>query len=165
MNNIKNVNSWLAYLYYDLGKQNYDFYLSILTQEFKSKWRKYSEVCFDNQNTKNIWFLERVNQRQILPCEIVLDLESKEQLLPIVRTLKKMNVKFYIFTANRGYHIHLWFNRKLSEKEKSRIIKYFGADMQKANEKNLIALEFVNHWKSGKEKELVKIEEVLKDGN
>jgi len=154
-----NVRTWLDKLFYQIGKQNYDFYLQYSEKNrINTKWRKYSEVCFDCEDKKNCWFLEHVNQRQVLPIEVVLDLEKKEQLKPTIEKLKSMGITFYVFsTGSRGFHIHIFFNREISEKEKLRIIKFFGADSQKASKKCLISLEYAKHWKSGKMKQEVKV--------
>jgi len=147
---------WLDYLYYKIGKQNCDFYLQYSEKEgIKTKWRKYSEACFDYETPKNKWFLERVNQRQILPNEIVLDLEERGQLIPSVDSLDKLGWTYYVFsTGSRGFHIHIFFNTNLSVEDKKMVIEYFGADMMKMGEKTLIALEYSKHWKSGKLKNL-----------
>jgi DNA primase catalytic subunit len=152
--------SWLDYLFYDVGNQQYDFFVSGLRKVgdkiIPTKWKHYSEVIFPVDFYQD-YKIEWINQRQILPNEVVLDLEEKEMLSSILRTLENLGLVFYAFdTGSRGYHIHIFFKRELSEKEKSDIIKYFGADIQKASSKTMIALEFENHWKSGKIKELVK---------
>lgn len=148
---------FLDYLYYEVGNQKYDFYLQFSKQDgVKSKWRKYSEVCFDYENNKQ--FIEQCNQRQILPCEVVLDFEDKEKLEPTIKELKELVIYFYAYeTGSRGYHIHIFFNRELTTQEKLAIIRHFGADEQKAVEKTLIALENATHWKSGKIKKELKI--------
>ena len=148
---------WLDYLYYFIGRQQYDFFLQFSEKEgIKTKWKKYSEVCFDFENSKNRWFIGKCNQRQILPIEVVLDLEEKETINKIVAELKSWNIIFYVYdTGSRGYHINLFFKRELKQKEKLAIIEYFGADTQKSYRKTLIALENSNHWKSGKLKKEV----------
>ena len=147
----------LDYLYYNIGKQQYDFELQILEKEGRiSKRKKYSEICFDIDNKNNQWFIKKCNQRQILPNEIVLDLESKDQFNPIIKELKEMNIIFYVFsTGSRGYHIHLFFDRELTEKEKLDVIRHFASDEQLSSKRHMIALEFVSHWKSGKIKEMI----------
>ena len=149
---------YLDHLYYDILKQQQDFYLQFNEKDGrKTKWRKYSEVCYDYESPKNKWFLEKCNQRQILPCEVVLDLEEKKQLAPTIEKLNKFGQEYYVFsTGSRGYHIHLFFNRALKKEEKQKIIEYFGADTMKSGDKCLIALEFAPHWKSGKVKNLIK---------
>ena len=153
---------FLNYLFYDFGKQQYDFYLQYSEKDgINTKWKKFSEVFFDPENKKNKWFIDHCNQRQILPIEIVLDLESMEEFKPAIEKLKNFSVKYYCYsTGSRGVHIHLFFNRELITEEKEAIIKYFGADIQKANKKTLIALEFSKHWKSGKIKQEVQINDL-----
>lgn len=148
---------FLNKLFYEVGSQSYDFELQILEKEGKtSKRRKFSQVCFDLENKSNKWFVEKCNQRQILPIEVVLDLEEKEKLKPIIEELQQLKLKFYAFsTGSRGYHIHIFFNRELSEAEKMKIIKHFGADTQLSSNRHMVALEFTHHWKSGKIKDLI----------
>lgn len=167
MNDVKKILSWLAYLFYKIGNQNYDFELQILNQNgFKSKRKKYSEACFDPEKHENIEFLKRVNQRQQLPIELILDIEERNKIKRIVEELIKLKTKFYIFsTGSRGYHLHLFFSRELSEKEKLKLIKHFGTDSQLSSNRHMIALEFAEHFKSGKIKKLVDVEEILKNGN
>jgi len=157
MTELRSIKEWLDNLFYNVGQQKYDLYLQYSKKDgIKTKWRKYSEICFDCENPKNKWFLEHVNQRQILPIEIVLDLEEEGQLKPTIEKLKKLGIIFYVFsTGSRGFHIHIFFTRELSKKEKLRIIKYFEADTQKASKKCLISLEYAKHWKSGKIKQEV----------
>jgi len=158
--------AWLDKLYYDIGKQQFDFLLCGTYEkdgEKKfTKWKKYSECIFpiDFDGTYGDWkkqkFFEQINQRQIFPNEIVFDLEEKKQLPDVVKKLKEWNIPFKIYsTGSRGYHVHCWFDEKLSEREKSRWLKEFGADIQKNSDKTMIALEDVPHWKSGKIKEKI----------
>jgi len=113
-------------------------------------------VCFDFETPKNKWFLERVNQRQILPNEIVLDLEEKSQLPLIEKLLDDLSWTYYTYdTGSRGYHVHIFFDKTVSAKDKQYVIELFGADVAKSGEKTLIALENVPHWKSQKVKSLV----------
>ena len=85
-----------------------------------------------------------------------MDLEEKDQLKPTIEKLKETSAKFYVYeTGSRGYHIHIFFNHDLTAIQKEVIIKYFDADIQKAGEKTLIALEYASHWKSGKLKQEV----------
>src|SRR5262245_18756031 len=137
------MKAWIDTIFYDIGKQQNDFYIQWSDKDgievagskiTHSKWKKYSEVCFDPSDSKNRWFLEKANQRQILPIEVVLDLESEEQLQPALEKSKEMDLRFHVFsTGSRGYHIHLFFNRVLKEAEKLSLISYFGADPQKAS--------------------------------
>lgn len=149
---------FLDYLYYEAGHQNYDFLLQVSKAGIKTKWKRYSEICFNPEDKNNKWFIENCNQRQILPCEVVLDLEDKARLTPVIEELKQYKVDFYTYdTKSRGYHIHIFFNRDLTQEEKLAIIRHFKADEQKAAEKTLIALEGAIHFKSGKIKEELKL--------
>ena len=149
----------LDYLFYKIGNQQSDFYLCGLFKihgEIKAtKWLKYSDICFP----LNPWEDEKIdyiNQRQILPNEIVLDLEDKVRINEIIKTLKEKKALFYAYaTGSKGYHIHIFFKKELTEKQKFKVIQHYGADIQKASSKTMIALELVPHWKSGKIKELI----------
>ena len=148
---------WLDKLYYEIGKQNYDFELQIMKEgSTPSKRRKYSEVCFDSDNPKNQWFIENCNHRQLLANEIVLDLENKEKLNQVIDELKSSELNFYVYdTHSKGVHISIFFNREVTEKERLNFIKHFGGDIALASSRHMIALEGAEHWKSGKPKELI----------
>lgn len=150
--------SWLDYLYYKINKQR-DFALCGLYKlqngEVRAtKWTSYHEAVFPIGIGED-WKLNKINQRQILPCEVVLDLESKEGIDQIIRRLKEQQTEHYVYdTGSRGFHISLFFSRDLTREEKEKIISAFGADLQKATDRTMIALEFTSHWKSGKIKEV-----------
>jgi len=161
-------------LYYTIGRQNYDFLLAGTFEKNGkkgfTKWKKYSEcvfpIDFDGKCTdwKKEKFFEQINQRQVLPNELVLDIEEKNKIAPIVKVLAKSKhiEEFHIYdTGSRGYHIHLFFKEKVEEDEKKFLINYFEADIQKASEKTLIALEDCPHWKTGILKKEVTVKEVL----
>jgi len=156
-------------LYYKIGKQQFDLELC---GTFKgkdggigfSKWKKYSECVFpidfdgSADNWKEAAFFKQINQRQILPTEVVLDLEERESLPGIVKDLKKKTIDFSVWdTGSRGYHIHIFYDKELKQKEKLAIIKFYKADEQKDGERVLIALEGARHWKSGKIKKEIKV--------
>lgn len=151
-----NKKEWLDFLYYDLGKQQFDFLVCGLKKTDKgtiaTPWKKYSELIFP-LNPWEDYKIQYINQRQIFPNEVVLDIEEKDRLEPIIDELNKFeNInKFYVFeTGSRGYHIHIFFKNSLNEKTKAKIINYFQTDMHKASDKTMIALEWCEHWKSGK---------------
>ena len=153
---IPKIKSWLDKLYGLNGQR--DFELQILEKEgIKTKRKTYLYLC-DYENPKIRWFLSKVNQRQILPIESVLDIENKTQINEIVSKLKELGLEFYVFTTgSRGYHVHIFYDRDLTDEERLSIIEYFGADTQKASGRTMIALEFSCHWKSKKIKELIEI--------
>lgn len=150
---------WLDYLFYELGKQRYDFRLSSLKkindEIIPSKWKKYSELIFPIDINQE-WKLKHINNREILPCELVIDLEDRSKYKDAIKKIKDDELKFYSFdTMSRGLHIHIFFNDELSVSEKVILIKRYGGDTQKAFCGSAIALEFAAHWKSGKIKNLI----------
>ena len=150
---------WLDKLYYDIGKQQYDFRLNGLKKvdgEPKStRWKKYSELVFPVDINES-WKIDYINNREILPNEIVIDLEERTTIRFIVKKLKKHKITFYVFdTGSRGYHIHIFGKRNYSNKEKMAFTKRFFGDEQKAYNGTTIALEYAPHWKSNKIKRLI----------
>ena len=150
---------WLDYLFYKIGKQQYDFKLCGLQKTEDrvkaTKWRKFSEVIFPIDVNED-WKIKHINNREILPNEVVLDLEDKKQYPKVIERLKEIGWEFYAYeTGSRGHHIHIFFNRAMTSEEKLKIIKEFGADEQKASNSCMIALENCPHWKTGKIKELI----------
>ena len=161
-----NKKEWLSHLYYEVGKQQHNFYLAGTYEKDGemgfTKWKRYLDCValideFDNaENWKDKAFFDGINQRQILPNEIVLDLEEKGQLEPVINQIKEWGWEdwFVYSTGSRGFHISIFFKEDLTTEEKEAIVKRLGADVQKCSEKNLIALENCPHWKTGKLKEL-----------
>jgi len=156
--------SWVDKLYYLVGKQNFDFRLNCIFKKdgevISSKYQKYSEcifpIDFDGscEDKKIEWFFKGLNNREIFPNEVQLDLEEADKLKDVLKKLKKDKIKnFTIWTTHsRGNHISIFFNKNLDSEEKLFIIKRYGGDTQKAGN-TMIALEHSPHWKSGKEKE------------
>jgi|GEM_PF-5852907 len=159
--------AFLDKLFYDVGKQNYDFFLAgtFLQKDGIigfSKWKKFSECVFPidfDGSCSSAWkkqkFFEQINQRSILPFELVLDLEDPKKLEEIKNKLINLNLPFEIWTAGKGYHFHILFNEEIPEENKLFYLKNFDVDIQKASKKTMIALEGVPHWKSGKIKECI----------
>jgi hypothetical protein len=171
----------LDILYYDIGKQQCDFFIcgTYGNRNF-TKWKKYSESIMiidmiDGDNKfKDYSYFIKINQRQILPNELVIDLEEPERIKEVckrifykvhetnIKEANKINIKIYL-TGSRGYHIHLFFNEVMTQKEKEHIIELLGTDLQKCTEKCLIALEDSPHWKTGKKKKEVSYEWVMQN--
>lgn len=163
---MRNKKNWLDKLYYFVGCQNVDYELCYIWKDEKeehksTKWRKYCDIVFKCdfdgfcEDSKVKWFFEKCNQRQVLPNEVVLDLENKEDFPKIIEKLKLEELFYQAYKANKGYHIHLFFDKSLTTKEKLVIIKYFGCDELKNSNRTMISLENEKHWKSGKLKSLV----------
>jgi len=146
-------------LHYEKDKQqgNLELAFSFKDKEGNpkwSKWRKYLDVQSDEK------FLEKVNNRKILPNEIVIDIEEPNKFPEILEQVKK-DFQFYsaYHTGSRGNHIHLWFDEALTPEEKKAVIERYGADLQKATERCMIALENFPHWKTGNPKTLIESNE------
>jgi len=142
---------WLDKLYYEIGKQQFNFELCCLTKEgSKSKWKKYLDVQSDEK------FLEKANNRSIFPNEVAIDLEDPKLFVPVFEKIKR-DFKFYSAykTGSRGYHINLFFDKELDPKQKLIIIKKYAGDTQKASKRCMLALENCPHWKTGNPKELI----------
>jgi len=150
--------TWLDYLYYKENNQRDFFVCGTYGDRKFTKWKTYLnsvaniDILNLEKNTwKNLKYFEQINQRQILPREIVLDIEEPKQLEPIVKQLKIWGWEYSVFiTGSRGYHIRILFNEDFTPEEKESIVFKFGTDIQKCSEKNLIALENCPHWKTGK---------------
>jgi len=166
--------AWLDQLYYHIGKQQFNYYVCGTFKQKDgeigfSKWKKYLDavgiIDFDGickEDWKVQKFFEQIDQRQILPIEIVLDIEEKKQIKPIVKKLEKWEWEYSIWsTKSRGYHIHIFCDKELEEKEKLAIVKKLGTDIQKCSEKCLIALENEEHWKGRGIKTEINKEEIL----
>jgi len=150
---MNNKKSYLDNLHYNIDNQKGNLELTYAYKNNEgtpifSKWKKYLD-CDDN-------FILKVNNRTILPNEVVLDIEEPERFKEIFEQVKK-NFEFYSAwkTGSRGNHIHLFFDKDLIPEEKLSIIKKYKTDEQKASSRCLIALEEVPHWKTGKSKTLI----------
>lgn len=159
MENKTSKKAWLDYLFYKIGQQKYDFRVSGLTflngEPKSTKWYKFSKIIFPIIKGEE-WQIDFINNRDILPIEVVIDLEDASKLEEVKEKLKKDKLQpFYIFsTHSRGYHIHIFFKEELTAEEKLKIIQRYGGDPQKAGN-TAIACEFAKHWKSNKIKELI----------
>jgi len=147
---------YLDYLFYTIGKQQEDFDITFLSKEKAKPWKKYKDICFNID--KNKAFFNSINVRGILSCEIVIDLDDEKQIANINNILDDLEKNDFCYscynTGSKGYHIHLFFDKTLTEKEKEQFIKIFGGDLMKKSKRNLIALENYPHWKTGKLKQI-----------
>jgi len=159
-------------LFYEIGKQSFDFKVaqSYKAKDGSLKWSKWIQYIKAQEDQK---FMEKVNNRQLLDVEVVIDLdlsdgETKTDLdkrfEKTLIELDKLELKYQaFFTGSKGYHIHLFFQRlrNFSRKDRERFREYFierfSGDLQKKTDNCMIALEFVEHWKkTGNPKELIK---------
>lgn len=131
----------------------------------KPKWTKHQNVLQLWESEKGMDFLTKVNCRQILPCEIVLDMDndfSDNKLKEICDGIEKYGFPYKAyFTGSKGFHIHIFDDdlAKYSEQSRQKIrhflISKFGCDTMKASEKTMIALEDVPHFNTGNIKKIV----------
>lgn len=155
------IKSWLDFLFYDVGKQQYNFRVNGLKKKedgsvYSTKWKSYMEIIspIDFNEDHKIKF---INNREMLPCEVVIDLEQEKGINEIIKKIEDDELYFYVFkTGSRGFHIHIFFSMNLSNNEKMSIIKRYGGDEMKAYNGTTIALEYSPHWKTGRTKELWK---------
>lgn len=137
------------------------------------RWTRHVSVlhCWENLE-KESWRLETANNRQIFPCEIVLDIDPHEgedlehvrgRFDFITQTLDQEEFQYYAyFSGSRGYHIHLIFpdallyGRRFREMVKRFFIAEYGADLMKKSERSMIALENTPHWKTNHPKTLIR---------
>jgi hypothetical protein len=92
-------------IFYEIGKQKYDFFVcGTFEKEGEkkfTKWEKFSETVFpinfngDCIDWKKRKFFENINQRQILPCEIVLDLEKERKEREKEELIQTLLRKYY----------------------------------------------------------------------
>ena len=118
-------------------------------------WSKHQTVLKLWETQKGMEFLERANNRQILPCEIVLDMDddvSEKKLKEICDALDEYGFSYKAyFTGSKGYHIHVYIKELAGYSKQSRykirhhLISEFGCDTQKSSDTVMIALEDVPH--------------------
>lgn len=108
--------------------------------------------------------LEKANHRQILPIELVLDMDEKPSLQKLNIICDKLDelecIYYAYFTGSRGYHIHIFDYDFISHKNRNSIrqglINHWGCDILKSSENVMIAMENKPHWKTGIKKELIR---------
>jgi hypothetical protein len=130
------------------------------------KFSKRRNVVELMQSDEGIKFLNKVNCRQVLPCEIVLDMDddiSEDRLNKICDELDVYGFSYKAYaTGSKGYHIHIFEDTLLKYSNKSRhkikqyLISKFKCDPHMASENVIIALEDVPHFKTGKVKTVVR---------
>jgi len=152
---------YLQYLYNRFG----DFKVSRAWHDkdgvlFWSKHRSVME-CWHSED--GIRWLGFVNNREILLCEIVFDIDinaTPENMNKLCDMLESLGMKYKAYsTGSKGYHIHcfdpdlLQFQRT---KYKQIILSLFNCDILKASDHTMIALENAPHWKTGIKKTLLR---------
>jgi len=167
-----------AYLQYICNK--YDSTIKV-AKSFKNKvgdhiWTRHSKVIDLWSTEDGLWLLKHVNHRSIMKCELIFDIEYefKDTIFPpnhyygfkldqIYTALDKTGLPYKSYsTGSRGYHVHVfirklaYLRRRTREQLRETVIDEFGCDMQKYNDKCMIALEDAPHWKTGNLKTLIR---------
>ena len=132
----------------------------------------YNSYILKKRAIKKQRIVEAVNQRTLLPDELVFDFDNQPLKLAelkafkIIETIKKKKKIFFygLFYNGHSYHLHIYYrnllnSRYYSRSEREDIRKKYlasaGSDLQLASERHLIALEFTPHYKYNKPKRLV----------
>lgn len=149
----------------DLCNRYGDFKVAIAGRKDDGRmyWTKHHTVMELWHDDDGLTFLQAANNRQILPAEIVLDLDdspSEQRLKEICTVLDLLGCRWRAyFTGSRGFHVHVWDVELAKESHRQDIrrflIKKLGCDCMKASDAVLIALEGAPHWKTGNPKTLV----------
>ena len=132
-----------------------------------SKWRTIVELSESGYTPK-------LSHRQILPFEIVLDVDEPDKLKQTTKLFRglcsSLKCDLFMFeTGSKGYHIHIFAINDYIKKKKNiynnfldsleiiikRYAKYYDLDTLKISRNVLIALEFAPHWKSQKQKKII----------
>jgi hypothetical protein len=123
-------------------------------------------------NETNDKLLYEANNRQIFESELVIDIDppkgenpakTKRRFQSTCNFLNRQGLGYRAYsTGSRGYHIHLIFPKLLSitnyerTQMRQRILSQFkGYDLSKCSNNVMIALEFSEHFKTGKPKTLI----------
>ncbi|RLG18447.1 hypothetical protein DRN67_04170 [Candidatus Micrarchaeota archaeon] len=116
--------------------------------------------------------LNNFNHRQQLDSELILELdkptleENKQLCQQLKSKLVQKGIAFEVWTTHsKSYHIHIFFNRKIDNAERKAFIENIFTQAEIAGlDKSfwisgglghMIALEFAEHYKSGKPKTMV----------
>lgn len=126
------------------------------------KWQDILSLSFEDKYN----VLECSDNRQILSCEVIIDLDFNPSLLGLGRvcdTLDRYEQSFVAYySGGKGYHVHV-YNPELAvlsrfDREMVRAwwIKLLKGDLMKKSDACMIAMEGCKHWRSGKCKVIVR---------
>lgn len=128
-------------------------------------WTRHRSVMECWESEEGLRFLDSVNNRTGLECEVRLDTDPKKGETPeqslekfnvICDWLDKSKITDYLgfFSGSRGYHVHLFFPKLISKSKerqdelKKYIIKKFGAELLKVSKNTMLTLEFAENNKT-----------------
>ena len=129
------------------------FYADKRTDALWPKWKKYSE-CTPRE-------LEEANLRELMPDEVMFDIETPEGYKEFLDKVKETGIKLNSLwkSGSKGYHATATFSELKQCSESHRvvireaIIREYKTDPAKKN--GLIALEHALHFKTGNVKTLI----------
>jgi hypothetical protein len=127
-------------------------------------WTKHRSVMECWQSEEGIKWLDTVNNRGGLDCEVRIDIDAGERTPEAVRkqfddacdTLDRLDKEYLGFTSgSRGYHIHLFFDDLVTKDRdtirniKSWLISKLGGELLKVNNSPMLTLEWSPNNKTG----------------
>jgi len=146
-----------------------------------SKWKSFMWLLHyePNEYIQELYmtrqeFVDKATHRSVLDIEVMIDIDElgfcksiKDNAKKICEDLDKKGITYTCcFSGSKSYHISILIHelRDLNsfsrELYKRKIIgSYFNSDIIKASKRNMIALEGVPHWKTGKIKQEVCLNE------
>ena len=153
-------------LYYDYGKQLTNFRCCCCFKYGEdiqmTKWKTYLDF------QSNDWFIKKINLRQQLNNELILDYDDKkpghiERYKQKIKHLDKKGYKFFAFMTKEGRskHIHIYdielakLKKTKRERLREKIILGLDADVAMKSDNHLIQIEFSDHWKTGQKNDLI----------
>jgi len=183
--NYRSNESYLFHLYNDLGCKDLKVACSFRKDNKDIYWSKW--FLFEDLQHKDrddfVWkgytrtkFLEKISHRSVLDIEVMLDIDedefgsSKKEDIEVLgnKICRKLNSKGFIyevfFSGSKSYHISILFPQLRNQTKygqehfKKAFIKTHFGDKMKFHTNCMIALEGVEHWKTGIIKEEIKIE-------
>jgi len=172
------------HLYNDIGCTEVEF-AYVNGNRFWSKWYSYDTLMHkDKKDTIQLYnnsskyisveeFWNLCNNRTILDIEVMLDIDEadgrtdkesiKKKAEKIISKIEEHHISYEAyFSGSKSYHISMLFPElrdypsNQRKQFKLKIIGFFGGDSMKASQRNMIALEGVQHWKTGNMKVRVK---------
>lgn len=130
-------------------------------------WSKHRSVLSCWESEEGLRFLDKVNNRSGIGCELRIDTDPENEETPEQSFAKFNSIcdeldgkKIYKYlgfsSGSRGYHIHIFqpnlvFMNNLMELKKF-IVGKFKGDLLKAGDNTLLTLEWAENNKTGKQK-------------
>jgi hypothetical protein len=150
----------ICHNYYSNGMKGFSKWMNFLDL-LKYEPEEYIKEVFCTREE----FINKATHRSVLDIELMIDIDEpgnhksiKEKGMDLCNRLEKLGIFFTChFSGSKSYHISILVP-KLKNKSKAYILNYkqrilsqlISSDGQKASSRNMIALEGVPHWKTGK---------------